>query len=205
MNTPAYTIKTNRLLIKCFEPQDAFLLKNAIDESLEHLSPWLPWTKNEPEDIEEKIQRVRRYRAQFDLDENYIYGIFSPDKSKLIGIIASKKTMAEGGREVGYWLHKDCINNGYATEASSALIKVAFEADKMERVEIHCDARNHRSSAVAKRLGFSKEAVIRGNEKQDDGERKRKEIWVLFKDEYEKTNLVDFEVEAFDVIDRKIL
>lgn len=205
MNTPAYTIKTNRLLIKCYEPQDAFLLKNAIDESLDHLSPWLPWTKSEPEEIEKKIQRVRRYRAQFDLDENYIYGMFSPDKSKLIGTIASKVTIGESAREIGYWLHKDYTNNGYATEASSALIKVAFEADKMERVEIHCDARNLKSSAIPRKLGFTKEAVVRRNDKSDDGGRIRFETWVLFREEYEKTSIVDFEVEAFDVIDRKIL
>lgn len=202
---PAYTIQTNRLLIKCYEPQDAFLLKAAIDESIDHLSQWLPWAKNEPEEVEKKIQRIRRYRAAFDLDENYVYGIFLPDKSRLVGVIASKRSIGDKAREIGYWLHKDYVNKGYATEAGSALIKVAFEVDRVERIEIHCDNRNIKSSAIPRKLGFSREAVIRLNDREDDGERKRDEIWVLFEDEYRKTGLSNFEVKAFDVVGRKIL
>jgi RimJ/RimL family protein N-acetyltransferase len=48
----AYKIITERLIIRCYEPSDAESLKSAIDESLEHLLPWMPWTKNEPETID---------------------------------------------------------------------------------------------------------------------------------------------------------
>src|SRR5690554_2067511 len=152
MKTP-YTLKTERLLIRCFEPKDAYLLKSAIDKSLDHFLPWLPWAENEPEELNKKVQRLRKFRADFDLDNNYIYGIFAPDESILIGTIASKKTIGKAAREIGYWINKQCIDNGYATEASSAIIKVAFEVDEVERVEIHCDVKNTKSSAIPKKLG----------------------------------------------------
>jgi len=37
---PAYRIHTSRLVLRCWHPQDAPLLKAAIDTNLEHLRPW---------------------------------------------------------------------------------------------------------------------------------------------------------------------
>ncbi len=54
----AYKIETERLIIRCYEPKDAQKLKLAIDESIEHLSPWMPWAKNEPETIEQKVKSI---------------------------------------------------------------------------------------------------------------------------------------------------
>ena len=45
---PAYRIHTQRLVLRCWQPTDAPLLKAAIDASLEHLRPWLPWAQHEP-------------------------------------------------------------------------------------------------------------------------------------------------------------
>jgi hypothetical protein len=39
---PAYRIHTHRLVLRCWQPTDAPLLKAAIDVNLEHLRPWMP-------------------------------------------------------------------------------------------------------------------------------------------------------------------
>ena len=49
---PAYRIVTPRLVIRCWDPRDAQLAKEAIDSSLDHLRPWLPWAHHEPQTIE---------------------------------------------------------------------------------------------------------------------------------------------------------
>lgn len=205
MKTIAYKIKTKRLVIRALEPKDAFLIKETIDESLQHLSRWLGWAKNEPEDIEKKIQRMRHSRASFDLDKNYIYGIFLSDESKLIGNIALKLTVGEDAREIGYWIHVDYLNQGYATEAAAALVKVVFETNQAERIEIHCDDENSISSAIPRRLAFHKEAIIRRNETNEKGNRKKNQIWILFKEDYQHIDKLNIEMQAFDIIDRKIL
>ena len=46
---PAYRIETDRLIIRCYNPEDADLLAKSIWESLEHLKPWMPWVHSEPE------------------------------------------------------------------------------------------------------------------------------------------------------------
>lgn len=204
MGTPAYSIKTERLLIRCYDPKDVYLLKSAIDESIEYLKPWLEWTKSEPEDIEKKIERIRENRANFDLGKNYVYGMFTPDNSKLIGVIGLMKRIGNNALEIGYWLHVNHTNLGYATEAASALIRIAFEVENVERVEIHCDLRNKRSAAIPERLGFVLEAVTRENERLSNGDHKMRMIWVLFKDEYKNSKLAAFPIEAFDVVGMKI-
>ena len=85
MLAKTYKIETERLIIRCYEPKDAKLLKQSIDESLEHLIPWMPWAKNEPESLANKMGRLRKCRGQFDLGLDYTFGIFSKDEKKLIG------------------------------------------------------------------------------------------------------------------------
>jgi len=63
---PAYRIVTDRLVVRCWNPEDAPLLKAAIDASLDHLRPFMAWALNEPEDVEKKIERIRAQRAKFD-------------------------------------------------------------------------------------------------------------------------------------------
>jgi len=48
----AYRIQTDRLLIRCYSPEDAPKLKEAIDASLDHLRPWMPWAKDDPETLD---------------------------------------------------------------------------------------------------------------------------------------------------------
>lgn len=205
MGNSAYYIKTDRLLLRCFEPKDAYDVKAAIDESGEHLLKWMAWAKHEPEDIEIKINRMKKYRAEFDLGNNYVYGIFLHECSKFIGTISLMKRIGDNALEIGYWLHVNYINHGYITEAASALVKVAFEIEKVDRVEIHCDINNGASAAIPYKLGFNKEAIIRENDLSDVGIRKKSIIWVLFKEEYETSILKNLSLSAIDAVNRKIL
>ena len=85
VRTPPYRIETERLVIRCYEPEDAPLLKAAVDSSIEHLLPWMPWARFEPQSLDEKVELCRMFRGQFDLDENYVYAIFTPDETEQLG------------------------------------------------------------------------------------------------------------------------
>jgi len=56
---PAYRIESERLVIRCYNPRDALYLQKAVQESVEHLRPWMPWVKDEPEELKVKIERLR--------------------------------------------------------------------------------------------------------------------------------------------------
>lgn len=202
---PAYRIHTERLVIRCWNPSDAPLLSQALQESLDHLLPWMPWAHNEPRQPQERIDWLRQCRGNFDLGKDFIYGIFNRDETLVLGGSGLHTSLGESAREIGYWIHKDHINQGLATEMSAALTKVAFEIDKVNRVEIHCDPQNVRSAAVPSKLGFIHEATLRQRVPGLDDQWRDAMIWTMFADKYPLSPAASTKIEAFDSIGRKII
>ena len=147
-SNPAYRIETKRLVVRCYNPSDASLLAESVIESLEHLRPWMPWVYNEPEPLEEKAGRLKRFRGLFDLGQDFVYGIFDPQETKLIGGNGLHTRLGDSELEIGYWIHRDYVNQGLVTETTAALVRVAFELIHIHRLEIHCDPGNAASAAV---------------------------------------------------------
>ena len=143
---PAYRVETDRLVLRCWNPVDAPLLKEAIDVSLEHLRPWMPWAEHEPEELPAKFERLRRFRAEFDLRAATLCTASStPMKHVSSVVLVSTPELVPVHWEMGYWIRVDEINHGVATEASAALTRVAFEVHGVHRVVIQCDPANERS------------------------------------------------------------
>ena len=202
---PAYRIESKRLVIRCYDPKDAPLLQKSIQESVEHLRPWLPWVKTEPEELNIKIERLRMFRARFDLSENYIYGVFDPKETELIGGTGLHPRVGSNAFEIGYWVNVNHINKGYATEFSAALTKVAFEIENVNRVEIHCDPGNISSAAIPKKLGYVYEATLRGRTETINGTPSDSMIWSMVREEYLKSPAVNAKILAYDVVGKLII
>lgn len=66
--------------------------------------------------------------------------------------------------EIGYVFGAGSHGQGYATEASAAVIDLAFGALGAHRVAGRMDARNDASARVMERLGMRREAHLRQNE-----------------------------------------
>ena len=204
ISKPAYRIETKRLVLRCWQPEDALLMQEAAAESKEHLLPFMPWAANEPEPVESKIDRIRYFRASFDRGEDYVYGIFNPDETRVLGGSGLHTRIGEEGLEIGYWIHKDFIGQGLATELSAALTKVAFELYLVQRMEIHCAVENLASAAVPRKLGYVHEATRRrlafANGRKSDSM-----IRTLFADEYPNTPSALAEIKAFDIVGNQLL
>jgi RimJ/RimL family protein N-acetyltransferase len=202
---PAYRIRTRRLVLRCWAPADAPLLQTAIDASLAHLRPWMAWTRHEPEAVDAKVARLRQWRAAFDLDEDYVYGIFDAAEDAVLGGSGLHTRRGPDTREIGYWIHADHVNRGLATEATGALTRVAFEVEGVQRVEIRCDPRNGASAAVPRKLGFTHDATLRRRFKTADGTWRDVMVWSLLADEYRGSPASAAEIEAYDALGRQIL
>lgn len=202
---PAYRIKTERLVIRCWNPEDAPLLKDAIDASIEHLRPFMAWAFNEPEELEKKIERIRIQRAKFDRGEDFVFGVFSADERRVVGGTGLHPRVGEGALEIGYWVHADEINQGYATEVSAALTRAAFEVWGVRRMEIHCDPRNLASASVPRKLGYTCEATLRQRYHYRDEEWTDMMIWSLFAGDYPSSPAAGTKIEAFDAAGRRLL
>ena len=202
---PAYRVHTQRLVIRCWQPEDAPLLKASIDENLDHLRPQMPWAMNEPTDLQTKIESIRRFRGKFDLGQDFTYGVFNLDETQVLGGTGLHPRIGEAALEIGYWIHHTYTNKGLATETAAALTHVAFKINKVSRVEIHCDPENIASAKVAEKIGFFHEATLSRRLLRKDRAPRDTMIWTMFADQYPSCNVATTKIEAYNVTGQRIL
>jgi len=204
ISKPVYRIETERLVIRCWDPKDAALMQEAAAASKEHLLPFMPWAADEPQTVQQKVELARRFRGLFDRSEDYVYGIFDQTESRALGGTGLHTRLNGNALEIGYWIRQDVSKQGYVTESTAALTKVAFELYQVDRMEIHCSVENLASAAIPRKLGYTHEATRRrlgyANGKSSDSM-----IWTLFADEYPNTPSTAAIIRAFDVVGNSLL
>jgi RimJ/RimL family protein N-acetyltransferase len=200
LRTPPYRIETERLVIRCYEPEDAPLLKAAVDSSIEHLLPWMPWARFEPQSVAEKVQLLRMFRGQFDLDQNYIYGIFSADETQQLGGTGLHPRANEGSLEIGYWVAAGATGQGIATEVTAVLTRVGFELAALDRIDIQVEPTNDRSLAIPRKLGFTEEGRLRRRLEANESEPRRDSVtFSMLQEELAGSPCMQYAYRAFDV------
>jgi len=197
IHNPAYRIETERLVVRCYNPSDAKMLADSVTESIEHLKPWMPWVCSEPEPLEVKVERLKRFRGEFDLNQDFIYGIFNKEETRLLGGTGLHTRVGEEQLEIGYWIHKDFVNQGLVKESTAALVKVAFEIIRIHRIEIHCDPSNLASAAIPRKLGFTHEGTLRAKTRFLDGWSDSM-VWALLDVDYPNSPSCKANIKAFD-------
>jgi RimJ/RimL family protein N-acetyltransferase len=205
MGVTPYRIETERLVIRCWEPEDAPLLKDAVDRSLEHLRPWMPWTPDEPEPLDTVYERLRTFRAGYDRDENLIMAVLEADELRVVGGSGLHPGDGDESREIGYWIASDATGRGYATELTAVLTRVAFAALDVDRVVIRIDPVNERSDRVPAKLGFTKEATLRRRLPQKQGSELRDvNIWTMFRADLAGSPCASYGYVAYDALSRVV-
>jgi RimJ/RimL family protein N-acetyltransferase len=129
-----------------FEP-----LFRLIEESLDHIGPWMPWAAHH------NPRATRAFLAGCDpkwrSGEAYNYAITV--SGALVGSCSLYRAGDPRGLVMGYWLHPAATGRGIATRATAAMVAEAFALPGVEHVEIVHDVANTASGAVPRRLGFT--------------------------------------------------
>jgi RimJ/RimL family protein N-acetyltransferase len=193
-------------VLRCWEPRDAPLLKEAIDSSLDHLRAWMDWAHAEPQALPEKAALLRRFRGQFDLGRDFVYGIFDRDEREVLGGTGLHTRAGDDAYEIGYWIRASHIGRGLATETSATLTRVAFEVCGVDRIEIRVDPGNEASIRIPRKLGFTEEATLRRRlPPHEDGVPRDMTVFTLFQDEFAGTPAASVAVEAYDILGERVL
>ena len=204
--TAPYRIESRRLVIRCYEPDDAPLLKDAVDSSIEHLLPWMPWARFEPQSLDEKVELLRGFRSRFDADEDYPYGVFAEDETRQLGGAGLHRRGGDGALEIGYFIRADAIGRGLATEVTAVLARVGIEKCGMERIDVQVDPENERSLRIPRKLGFTEEATLRRRlePKTEGGPRRDSILFTLLADELAASPCAAYDYRAYDVLGRSL-
>jgi [ribosomal protein S5]-alanine N-acetyltransferase len=87
--------------------------------------------------------------------------------------------------EIGYTFHRKYWNKGYATEAVSALLAVAFLTLDFHRVVATCDTRNAPSWRVMEKAGMRREGTFL-RDKLQKGEWRDTHLYAILAEEWRK-------------------
>jgi RimJ/RimL family protein N-acetyltransferase len=202
---PAYRLVTERLVVRALEPRDAAELARVIADNAHHLRPWIEWAREGPRTEDAALDATRRMRGRFDLSESFAFAITEARSARIVGGAVLAPNPVEASASIGYWLAQASTGQGFATETVLALVRVAFEVENLELVEIQCAADNERSALVARRAGFTHDGTLRARLRSEDGTRTDRASFSILKAEYPRSPAARAVVTAHDALDRVVL
>ncbi len=150
-------IETPRLIVRNPMPGDGVIVNTAILESMEALTPWMPWAQAAPS-VEDSEIHARRSYAKWILREDLSMLIFDKASGDFVGGSGLHRIKWDvPAFEIGYWCRTKFSGRGLIQESTNAITRFAFSVLGAKRVEIRCDTRNKKSISVIERLAFPKE------------------------------------------------
>ena len=146
-------LQVGEYIVRKYEQSDAVALVTAVTESYEHLRPWMPWIKFEPQSVTQREALIKTWNEAWEDRTEFVMGIFLGDQ--VVGGTGLHLRGDVNTVEIGYWIHVDYIGKRIATRMSRALTETAFAIwPEIDTVVIVHDAANIASGKVPARLGF---------------------------------------------------
>ncbi len=162
-------LRGTRVLLRPYRADDAEQIFAAIDESRDHLRPWVTWVDNN-RTVDDVRDYCIRSQASWLIRTELALGIFDAVSGQYLGGTGLHDPDWElRAFEIGYWLRVTAIGHGYATESTRLLADFALSCLQARRVALRCDARNDASRRVAERAGFLLESRLRNTSVSADG------------------------------------
>ncbi|NLU67395.1 GNAT family N-acetyltransferase [Streptomyces sp. HNM0574] len=155
------TLTTPRLLLRPFAEQDADAVFAASQDP--DIRRWIPLPEPYERGSAEEFVGVT-CPAGWREDTMYNFGVFTHDGTLTgsMGLVRLERLYTpEHQAELGFWTAPGQRRRGFTAEAGQAVIDWAFDSLGVERLEWVADVDNAGSLAVAQRLGFTLEGVMR--------------------------------------------
>ncbi|MEU9010635.1 GNAT family protein [Streptomyces sp. NPDC048479] len=133
-------------------------------------------------DVESARAFLQSYAEKQAADTGRIHGIWL-DGTLVGGVLFRTFDAASGNCEAGCWLEPSAAGRGLVTRATRVLIDWAVEERGMHRVEWVASAANTASVNVAKRLGMTRDGVLRESYLYK-GVRHDMEVWSVLAPEW---------------------
>lgn len=156
----------DNITVELLDEKHAAETFSLINANRVYLKEWLPWV-----DDMQTVEHFKTYIAN--CKELYKKGIdlgcviiYNTTIAGRIGIHHINQQNKIGA--IGYWLSENFSGKGIITRSCEAIIKYGFEVLNLNRIEIKCGTGNYKSKAVAERLNFREEGVLRQAELVND-------------------------------------
>ncbi len=153
-------IKGNKIGIRTFRNEDIVPFHVAATESIEHMHEFMPWCHPEYSIQESESWVTSRNESWASADE-YSFIVYSIESNELLGGVAINQiNSAHKIGNIGYWVRKQALNRGVATEAVSLVSGFGFDTLGLNRLEIVTLPNNVASNKVAEKAGAKFECIM---------------------------------------------
>jgi RimJ/RimL family protein N-acetyltransferase len=137
--------------------EDLDALHAAIEESRDHLRPFMFWADQSRADTAAFLDGATR---GWDAGQDFGYLIVDEADGSTLGGGGLHRRGPPETLEIGYWRRARAGGRGIVTALASALTAAGLALPGIERIEIHCDVANAASGAVPRRLGYAMAGII---------------------------------------------
>jgi ribosomal-protein-serine acetyltransferase len=145
--------------LEYLEEMHAGALLNLVNNNRAHLREWLPWVDG-MRTVANFTYYIRDTKKRAAEKTDFGYAIVI-DKN-IVGRIGLHHISQQNKvGEIGYWLAVDWQGRGIITKCCKAIINHGFTKQGLNRIEIKCGVLNPKSRAIAEKLQFKQEAVLR--------------------------------------------
>jgi RimJ/RimL family protein N-acetyltransferase len=179
---PDFPIKTERLVLRPYEPDD-------FDGALSYWSDpevtrFLYLDAFTTETFAERLGVLMGRTELNDEGDVMTLAIVPDDVGQVVGdVTLFWRSVEHQAGEIGFILHPDHRGKGYAHEASIPLLEMGFGAMKLHRMTGRLDGRNAASGKVLSGLGMRQEAHLVENE-WVKGEWTDEIVYAMLRDEW---------------------
>jgi ribosomal-protein-serine acetyltransferase len=163
------------------EPWHAEEFLEVVDRCRDHLRPEIP-ASHIIFSVDDARQYLQRWADAHAADARHLHGIWLD--GKLVGCVQLFNfDTAMGTCEIGVWMAPEAQGREVVTRACRVVVDWAIHTRGMARVQWTNSPTNVRSSAVARRLGMTREGLLR-SAWVVGGVRKDSEVWSMLADEW---------------------
>ncbi|MDH6199160.1 RimJ/RimL family protein N-acetyltransferase [Mycobacterium frederiksbergense] len=166
-------LQTARLVLRCVTSTDEDALVNACNDPL--LARYVPVPS--PYLHEDARKYVAEVAEGWAADTEFAFGFYVASTGQLAGTCGLKRR-AQGTVEVGYWTASQHRGHGFATEAVRRLCQWAFDELDFGQIELWAEVENDSSRAVATRVGFKMDRLLRHQPHQANPAGPSRDWWI---------------------------
>lgn len=153
---------TERLVLRPFREsdlEDLYAIQSRAD-----VARYIPYEARDKQEVADSLAKFIKNDRIGPENRALAIAVERTSDQRLIGTLTFWRDPEHRQGEVGYVFHPDAQGHGYATEAVTAALDLAFGALDVHRIYGRVDARNRPSAALLGRLGMRQEAHLRENE-----------------------------------------
>lgn len=149
-------------MLRRAEETDAEELYAVVEANRAHLAEWMSWAPGQT--LEGTLEYLRLCHRQH-AETQGLQTVMVQDGA-IVGTVGFHRVdWVNRSASLGYWLAGAAQGRGTMTAAARAMTDYGFRTWRLNRIEIRAGVGNRRSRAVAERLGFAQEGVLRQAER----------------------------------------